>query len=463
MKEQSLSLETFNVNALQEIKDKKEEQIKIVKDNPYVEIKDNETFATAKKHRTALVSARTALTKEKKTVIDKVKEKITNPISDLYDEFIMITKPHEDKQQEEVKRWEEIKEKERQEKLRIEEERKEAHKNNIKTIVHTISEEIKNLDFATSLTYEVKPKLNGEDVVLENFEEFGTTLLSELESLKFTLSNRKSTLQEQENLRQEREKLEEERKEAERKLGHHKAIQNFYNNWLNAIYSSTYLNFQTLKKQFAEEDPLSVQEFQPDYATKRAELVKEFEQREILLNNQEQQRIELEKQKQAQEAEAKRIAEENAKKQAEIEAKQKAEAKRIEAENKRIQEEKEALQKEKDNLLKYQRISALKNLGFDDDLVLNLEHCKIVFPIEDILCPEDEFQDLLNNTKYQIENPPVPEVVEVVQETENNIVELSEAQKTQQTLLNDFCDYCLSENGYISQEFIVEFLTSKKC
>lgn len=472
---QTFSLENFNVNALEEVKNKRELQLKIVKDNPYIEITDNETFTTAKKHRTALVTARTTLTNEKKVVIDKVKEKITGPISVLYDEFIEITKPHEDKQQTEVKRWEAIKEEERLAKLKIEEDRKQAHRENIKTISSTILEEIKTLDYATSLAYEVKPILNGEEVSVDSFEEFKGDLISELESLKFTLANKKSTLKEQEDLRLEREKLENERKENERINNHKQAINNFYNSWVNKIYSTSFENFQSLKKAFNEELPLSVQEFQPDYAAKRTELVKELEQREALLNKQEEEHLKLEKQRQEQEAESKRIAEENAIKQAEIEANQKAEQERIQAENKRLKEEREALQKEKDELLKSKRIQALKNLGFDEDLVLNLEHCKIIFPIEDLLCNEDEFQDLLNNTKYRIENPPIPE--EEVQEVEYEepplmdiesfgndqiiLVELNEQQKVMQTLLNDFCDYCISKHGYINQEFIVEFLTRK--
>lgn len=481
--EQSLSLDNFNVNTLQEVKNKKEQQLQIVKDNPYVEIIDNETFTIAKKSRTTYVTARTALEKEQKLVIKKVKENITIPITNLYNEFIDITKPHEEKQQTEVKRWEDIKEQERQEKLRIEEERKEKHRNNIKTIVYTVSEEIKNLDYATSLVYQVKATINGQEVSTEEFEEFTPTLLAEIESLKFTLESRKATLKEQEDLRLEREKLENERKENERINGHRQTIQDFYNGWINKIYTSTFLTFQGLKKQFHDEKPHNVQEFQPEYAAKRAELVKEFEQRESLLNSQEQQRIELERQKQAQEAkeaETKRIAEIN---KAEEEAKQKAENERIELENKRIEEAKQALQKDKDEFLKNKRITSLKALGFDDDLVLNLEHCKIIFPLEDILCPEEEFQDLLNNTKYQIENPPVEEEtpcwvkaafpedftdktpplmdIESIENDQIILVELNEQQKIMQTLLVDFCDYCLSVHGHIDQEFIVEFLTKE--
>ncbi|WP_255492422.1 hypothetical protein [Myroides sp. NP-2] len=55
---QTFSLENFNVNALEEVKNKRELQLQIIKDNPYIEITDNETFTTAKKHRTALVTCK---------------------------------------------------------------------------------------------------------------------------------------------------------------------------------------------------------------------------------------------------------------------------------------------------------------------------------------------------------------------------------------------------------------------
>ncbi|MDM1505381.1 hypothetical protein HX089_05305 [Myroides odoratimimus] len=479
---QEFSLDTFKVSALKEVQNKREQQLKIVEDNPYIEIIDNETFTNAKKHRTTLVGARTSLEKEQKLVIKKIKENITVPITELYTEFIDITKPHEEKQQVEVKRWEDIKEQERLEKVRLEEERKQKHVNNIKEIVSTISEQIKNLDYTTSLTYQVKPILNGEEVSIESFEEYGTTLVSELESLKFSLSTRQSTLKEQEDLRLERERLENERLENERINNLKQTINSFYNGWINKIYTSTFESFQSIKKDFNEEPSINVQEFQSEYTAKRTELVKEFEQRESLLNSQEEQRILLEKQQQEAQAETKRLADENAKKQAELDANQKAEQERIQSENKRLEEEKQALQKEKDELLKSQRIQALKNLGFDDDLVLNLEHCKIVFPIEDILCAEEEFQDFLNNTKYKIENPPTQEEetpgwvktafpedftdhaptlmdIESFDNDEIILVELNEQQKIMQTLLNDFCDYCLSKYGHIDQDYITEFLT----
>ncbi|EHQ41496.1 hypothetical protein [Myroides odoratus] len=494
---QTFSIENFNVNALEEVKNKREAQLKIVEDNPYTEITDTETYTTAKKHRTAYVTARTSLTKEKKVVIDKVKEKITKPISDLYDEFIDITKPHEEKQQKEVTRWEDIKENERLAKLQIEEDRKQAHRDNIKTIATTVSEEIKNLDYNASLTYEVKPLLNGEEVSPDSFEEFKGDLLGELESLKFLLSSKKDTLKEQEDLRVERERLENERKENERISGHKQAIQDYYNCWINRIYSVTFENFKALKSFFNKESPIRVDEFQKEYAAKRAELVKEFEQRETLLNNQEQQRIELEKQRQKQEAEAKRIAEENAKKQAEIEATQKAEQERIQAENKRLEEEKQALQKEKDELLKSQRIQTLKNLGFDDDLVLDTENVKIILEESQLLCSEEEFTTFIQETEERLAFVPpglegvptkttftetkhfsicsIKRIEDDIQEAEYeepslmhlesiqdgnlNLVMLNDYQEEMQTLLNDFCDYCLSKHGHIDQEFIVEFLT----
>ncbi|MVX36972.1 hypothetical protein GOQ24_14205 [Myroides sp. LoEW2-1] len=240
---------------------------------------------------------------------------------------------------------------------------------------------------------------------------------------------------------------------------------------------STFNNISALKKEFNDEKSINVEEFQSEYASKRTEIVKEFEVREVLLNKQEEQRLALEKQKEEQEAESKRIKEENLRKEAEIESNKKAEEERIQAENNRLEAERQSLQIEKDNLLKEKRITALQNIGFDDDLVLDLKHCKIIFPLEDILCSEEEFQDVFNNTKYQIENPPTPEVqnntqeadyeetpvmdIEVITDDTIFLVELNEQQKIMQTLLLDFCDYCLTKHGHVDQEYIIEFLTKE--
>lgn len=370
-KTKTFSLDTFKVDALEEIKNKRKEQLKVVKENPFIEIVDNDTFTNAKKHRTALVSARTALEKEKTSVIKKIKENITIPVSLKYDEFIAITSPHELTQQAEVKRWEEIKEKERLEKLRLEEERKEKHRSTIKSVVDSISNDIKNLCYESSLTYDVDSMVG---VTPESLEEFGSKLIEETESLKFTLEARKETLKQQEELRLEKIRLENERKENER----------------------------IRLEQEAE--------------NKRLEVERQLEQDAA------NEKLELEKQK--------------------------------------LESERRAIQLEKENILKSQRIEVLKKLGFDSDLVLNLEHVKIIYPEEDLLCDEEEFQVFINNTKNQIENPPAPVVEEAVQ---NVLYEeettLNEAQIIQQTLLNDFCDWCLTEKGYIDQEFVIEYVT----
>src|SRR5690606_26785266 len=100
---QIVTIEDFKVTNLAEFQGKKEQQEQLVKDNPYTEVVDTETYETAKKHRTALVTGRTSLDKEKKAVSKRIKEIIVEPVSVAYDDLILITKPHEEKQQEEVK------------------------------------------------------------------------------------------------------------------------------------------------------------------------------------------------------------------------------------------------------------------------------------------------------------------------------------------------------------------------
>ncbi|WP_430611566.1 hypothetical protein [Flavobacterium sp. JP2137] len=456
-KPEVFNLDSFRVESIKEIQGKKELQLQIVKDNPFVEIKDNETFTEAKKTRTNLVTARTSLSKEKKIVIDKVKERITTPIEQTYEKLIAITQPHEEKQQTEVKRWEDIKELERKEKLRKEQERKDKHLGNIRSIVSFNTEQIKNLTYESSLTFEVKAILDDIEVSYETFEEFGTTLLSELEALKFTLSTRKDTLKEQEEIRLEKLKLAKERMEQNRIQKIKDSITEFYTTWTIAFSKMTFAQIADTKENFLAV-AIHCEEFQPEFAEKRALLVKDFEAREVVLKEQEKQRLDLEKQKEQQA----KIAAKNKLAQDKIDAENKARKVKLDASQAVIDRQTKELQIEKDNILKDQRIKSLQNLGFDDDLVLNLDTVKIIFPIEDILCREEEFQDLLNNTKYQIANPPTPinEKVEPIELTAVASEEpvLNETQEESKLLLESFCNFCINNHGAISKEHIVEFL-----
>ncbi len=115
-----ISLEQIDANKLPELQGWKEKQEQLVKDNPFMEITDNTTYAEAKKRRTALVSGRTEIQKADKLIASKLKD-FRNKVSQISNSLIEISKPHEEKQQEEVKRYEAVKEQERQEKIRLEE------------------------------------------------------------------------------------------------------------------------------------------------------------------------------------------------------------------------------------------------------------------------------------------------------------------------------------------------------
>ncbi|MCP1996617.1 hypothetical protein [Flavobacterium sp. HSC-61S13] len=447
-KEEVFNLDLFRVESIKEIQGKKELQLQIVKDNPYIVITGNETFTEAKKNRTNLVTARTSLVKEKASVIKKIKEVITIPVGQTYDHLIEITKPHEEKQQLEVDRWENIKEAERKEKLRKEQERKDKHLSNIRSIVSFNTEKIKNLTYESSLTFEVKAILDDIEVSYEIFEEFGTTLLSELEALKFTLSTRKDTLKEQEEIRLEKLKLAKERLEQNRIQKIKDSITEFYTTWTVAFSKMTFAQIADTKENFLAV-AIHCEEFQPEFAEKRALLVKDFEAREVVLKEQEKQRLDLEKQKEQQA----KIAAKNKLAQDKIDAGNKAKQDKLDASQAILDTQKKELKIEKDNLLKEQRILVLKEIGFDDDLALDLPHLKIIFPEEDLLTTDEEFKDFILDLRYKILNPPTPTM-----EVDYEEPALNETQEESKLFLESFCDFCINNHGTISKEYIVEFL-----
>lgn len=121
-KKEEFSLDTLKVSNLPELQGWKEKQEQLVKDNPYVEITDNKTYDVACKNRTELLKGRTELEKQDKLIASKLAS-FRKDVKTETDKLIEITKPHEEKQQEEVKRFEKIKEEEKAEKERLEKER----------------------------------------------------------------------------------------------------------------------------------------------------------------------------------------------------------------------------------------------------------------------------------------------------------------------------------------------------
>ena len=98
-------LATLSADVLVNVTELKAKQLEIVKNNPFVAIKDNETYILAKKHRTALKTARTDREKSDKT-IGSVFSQVRKGAKLLNDEVIVISRPSEDAQQTEIDGWE---------------------------------------------------------------------------------------------------------------------------------------------------------------------------------------------------------------------------------------------------------------------------------------------------------------------------------------------------------------------
>lgn len=264
-KQQVITLEDFSVTKLSEFQGKKEQQEQLVKDNPFVEIIDNESYQDAKKNRTALVTGRTTLDKERKEVARKIKNIITDPVSKAYEELIGISKPHEDKQQEEVKRYEAEKEKEKKEKEIAEQRRIDEILKKIEVIVFQIKNEINNLTYRQSISYTINPKFNNKEVSESDFEEYASKYVSEIESLEFELSQKKEALQVEENNRIKAEELEKEAQEQRRIKSIQQNIYEFQKYWNMRIARLTDNEANSILNEFENSKDFDCQEFKKDY------------------------------------------------------------------------------------------------------------------------------------------------------------------------------------------------------
>jgi hypothetical protein len=370
-KDKLITLDDFNVNALAEIQGKKDQQLKLVKENPFVEITDNATWEVAKKTRTLLRTGRTDLEKEKKSVLSKIKEVITEPVSKTYDSFIEISKPHEDKQQEEVKRYEDIKENERKERERIDNERKEKHRTSIDAFFVSTKQQIESLTFETAKTFEILRTVDNMVLSPEIFEEFQDLFEGKLEVLKMQLHEKRTMLQEREDIRVEQEKIAAAQAEQERVENIKKSIDVFFTRWSNGISQLTFGNISSFEKSFRCEYAEDLQEFQPLFTEKRAELQKQLEAKVQFLQDQEQLRI-----------------------------------------------DREAIAKQKQENLIASRTNELISLGFDKNGFYKTSNFHICVIKDALLIEESEWINFISETKERIRIANIPVIVEEVVEVE---------------------------------------------
>jgi hypothetical protein len=214
MKNEIINLENLTTNSLPELKGWREKQEQIVKDNPFISIEDSKSYEEAKKRRTNLVSARTTIEGQDKLIASKL-SKFRKEVKAVSDELIIITKPLEEKQQAEVKRYEAIKEQEKAEKELLESKRIESIKSKLDELENASLSIVQKLIFDN-----IEISRNNLDDVFKidfDFEEF-ITLLDMLENRqKGIFENRVSELLEKEVFRKNQEKLEEQLKESKRK------------------------------------------------------------------------------------------------------------------------------------------------------------------------------------------------------------------------------------------------------
>jgi len=201
---QVFTLENLNPALLPELASFKEKQLQVVKDNPFVKITDTASRELAKKHRTARVTARTTLTKQKPIITSKFAE-AKNKAFEYIDELVAITLTGETEQQTEIDRDEAVLEEKRNEKARLEKERID----NIKAELDKYSDEWK--DAFNLMTFQTIEKI-GDDFV-ESYSTYDTAILEEFESLFPTkveeltavLADKVKLLTEAENARIEKE------------------------------------------------------------------------------------------------------------------------------------------------------------------------------------------------------------------------------------------------------------------
>lgn len=206
---QVINLDNLNPALLPELATFKEIQLKVVKENPFVAITDSASRDLAKKHRTARVSARTALQAQDKLISSKfntAKDKAKGYIAEL----IAYTQPGEIEQQKEIDRDEAEAEAKRQEKARLERERIESIKQKLDDYVASWKDAFNLMVFGKieEVTANFLESYTTYDLVV--LKEFEALFPSKVEELTQYLKDKTTSLTDAENARLEKVRLAEE-------------------------------------------------------------------------------------------------------------------------------------------------------------------------------------------------------------------------------------------------------------
>lgn len=215
MTNELLKLDDLKATNLPELQGFKQKQEELVKECPFVEIIDNASYEIAKNHRTALLKGRTTLEAQDKVIASKLSN-FRKDVKTIIDGLVSITLEHETKQQAEVKRFEEIKEKERLERERLDELRIKTIKDKISEL-ETSSYEIINNWGVDVLKYAENSVFSGMDTDFD-FEEYYILFDQAKERVKKVCEDKIKSITEKENQRIETEKLLKEKAESDAKL-----------------------------------------------------------------------------------------------------------------------------------------------------------------------------------------------------------------------------------------------------
>jgi len=216
----NILLENINPKNLPELQGWKNKQEQLLNDNAFLVITDNSSYQEAKKRRTALVTGRTTIERQDKLIASKIKS-FRSKVSDASKELIAITLPHEEKQQAEVKRYEDVKIQEKAKKERLEAERKQGIESKISTIFNNWSNTIKQLTYDGIENFKMQETIESIDVTI--FEEYEIDFAKKVEILQNQFQEKKQQLETFEKQRLENERLKKERELFEREKAEREA------------------------------------------------------------------------------------------------------------------------------------------------------------------------------------------------------------------------------------------------
>lgn len=189
----------------------KEQLENLVKENPFVEIKDTKTYELAKKRRTNLVKGRTEIQKGEKAIASKLNA-FRKDVKALAENLVGITLPAETKQQNEVKRYEEIKQKEKEEKERLRKIQMEEWLNKSQSILKYI--EMISVADDTKITG-LQLEIQQIEITEEEYGAYQLIAAQNLNTVKNMLETKLAQLKEDAE-RKKQEALEAEKKRLER-------------------------------------------------------------------------------------------------------------------------------------------------------------------------------------------------------------------------------------------------------